>query len=96
MVMDMLITFLLIGLGGVLVIAFFVLIARKFASIAEMKGHQGYFWWCLLLGAVGWAMVIALPDRKIQFPDYSKLIASAAKQEPAPGKSEPDDRLPRL
>lgn len=87
---------ILIALGGALVIAFFVLIARKFASIAEMKGHQGYFWWCLLLGVVGWAMVIALPDRKIQFPDYSKLIASAAKQEQTTGKSEPNDSLPRL
>lgn len=38
--------------------------ATKFESIAKMKGHEGYFWWCFWLGAIGWAMVIALPDRK--------------------------------
>lgn len=29
------------------------------------KGHSNrkYFWWCFWLGFVGWAMVIALPDR---------------------------------
>ena len=37
--------------------------AQKFESIANMKGHEGYFWWCFWLGFVGWAMVIALPDR---------------------------------
>lgn len=36
--------------------------AAKFESIANMKGHFGYFWWCFWLGAIGWAMVIALPD----------------------------------
>ncbi len=37
--------------------------AAQFNKIAEMKGHSGYFWWCFWLGAAGWAMVIALPDR---------------------------------
>ena len=41
-----------------------VITAVKFNEIAEMKGHHGYFWWCLLLGFVGWLMVIALPNRK--------------------------------
>ena len=41
-----------------------LLAASKFSDIAKMKGHQGYFWWCFLLGLVGWLMVIALPDRK--------------------------------
>ena len=38
-------------------------VAMKFEAIANMKGHTGYFWWCFWLGAIGWAMVIALPDR---------------------------------
>ncbi len=39
------------------------LASSQFNKIAEMKGHSGYFWWCFWLGAAGWAMVIALPDR---------------------------------
>lgn len=39
--------------------------AEQFSEIASMKGHlnKKYFWWCFWLGIVGWAMVIALPDR---------------------------------
>ena len=39
------------------------LIAGKFENIAEMKGHHGYFVWCLLFGPIGWLMVWMLPDR---------------------------------
>lgn len=51
--------FLLLGV----VIAWFA--AREFYKIAVMKGHpqKRYFWWCFLVGFVGWPMVIALPDR---------------------------------
>ena len=75
--------------------------SEKFEAIAEMKGHDGYFWWCFWFGPVGWAMVIALPDRKIEFPDYSKLIVSMAKQQSAQfvqNVSVPvsDDSLPEL
>lgn len=40
--------------------------AYEFRDIAELKGYDGgkYFWWCFLTGVIGWAMVIALPDRK--------------------------------
>ncbi len=51
----------------IIVLIFIVVVlaysASEFERIANMKGHKGYFWWCFLLGAVGWAMVIALPDR---------------------------------
>ena len=42
-----------------------LLAAFEFSRIAKMKGHneKRYFWWCFLLGFVGWPMVIALPDR---------------------------------
>lgn len=50
--------------------------ASKFEAIANMKGHYGYFWWCFLLGAIGWAMVIALPDRKFEIPDVSNAPAN--------------------
>lgn len=40
--------------------------AKQFQEIATMKGHNGedYFWWCFWLGLCGWAMVMALPDRR--------------------------------
>lgn len=55
----------LIILLCLVVIAIYFISAAEFQRIAEMKGHQGnkYFLWCLLCGPVGWAMVIALPDR---------------------------------
>lgn len=83
----------------VVVIVVVALVAYKFESIAEMKGHEGYFWWCFWLGPVGWAMVIALPDRRIEFPDYSKQIASITNYRQTPQPSQPpedDDNLPEL
>jgi hypothetical protein len=61
---DGLLVFLII-VGSILFIALIVYISGKFADIAEMKGHDrmDYFWPCLLLGFIGWMMVIALPDR---------------------------------
>lgn len=43
-------------------------IAKEFQRIAEMKGHydKKYFWWSFGLGLIGYAMVIALPDRSGQ------------------------------
>ena len=49
--------------------------ASKFESIAKMKGHEGYFWWCFWLGVIGWAMVIALPDRK-NIVDQKEIVGS--------------------
>jgi uncharacterized membrane protein YkvI len=39
------------------------LISKKFETIANMKGHKGYFWWCFWTTFVGYIMVVALPDR---------------------------------
>ena len=41
-------------------------IAKKFADIAEMKGHDSgtYFWFTFLFGIIGMLMVIALPNTK--------------------------------
>lgn len=49
-------------IAGVVVLAYFV--GKEFESIAAMKGHCGrkYFWWTFLTGAIGIAMIIALPD----------------------------------
>lgn len=38
--------------------------ASKMQHIAEMKGHTERYWaWCFWLAPIGYAMVIALPDR---------------------------------
>ena len=46
-------------------VAIFVFAAKEFQQIATMKGHpeNKYFWCCFWLGAIGWLMVVALPDR---------------------------------
>ena len=40
-------------------------IAKQFEEAAQKKGYtqKKYFWMCFLLGAVGYLLVIALPDR---------------------------------
>ncbi len=68
------------------------LIALKFESIANMKGHQGYFWWCFLLGVIGCGMVIALPDRQTTFSNDSESVTQPVKQM----ASDSDDTLPEL
>ena len=50
--------------------AFIVLdyfIAKWFFEAAEEKGYHNkkYFWICFLLGAAGWILVCALPDRRL-------------------------------
>lgn len=61
-----------------IVFALFVdyIIARKFADIAEMKGHEGdaYFWFTFLLGAVGMLMVVALPTLVKENPRSSIVV----------------------
>ena len=55
----------LIGAGIVWLIVSFV-VAGEFQSIANDKGYYGgrYFWYSFLFGIAGWAVVIALPDKK--------------------------------
>ena len=40
-------------------------IAKQFEEVAQKKGHtqKKYFWLCFLLGAIGYLLVVALPDR---------------------------------
>ncbi len=73
-------------------------IADTFERIANLKGHSGYKGWCFWLGAIGWAMVIALPDRKNsnQMEQLSKQIEQLSTKQPLPNAHEPDDELPEL
>lgn len=54
-------------LAGIAIISLLIsyLVADEFDKIVIMKGYPKgkYFWWCFLLGIIGWLMVIALPDR---------------------------------
>ena len=56
--------------------------ASKFSSIAEEKGYEGYFWWCLLVPAFGELMVLALPDKKGREQIISAIINSQQVQTP--------------
>ena len=54
---------LLYILGIIIAIAIDYIIAKQFAAIAEMKGHNGdtYFWFTFIFGIIGMLMVVALP-----------------------------------
>lgn len=69
---------------AIVVLVIDYIIANKFEKIANMKGHSGYFWWCFLLGFVGYIMVAALPATAVQ-------TAPAA-----PAAPELSDELPKL
>ena len=47
-------------------VAIEIVAALEFEEAANEKGYEGkkYFWYALLFGPAGWALVIALPDRK--------------------------------
>ncbi len=75
---------------SIVVLTVSLITAAKFDSIAEMKGHSGYFWWCFWLGPAGWAMVIALPDRK------KDSDLSAGQKQNISHNSVTDDSLPEL
>ncbi len=72
-----------------LIIAFAV--CFKFASIAEMKGHDKdtHFWWCFWCGLFGMLAVIALPDR-------NKPKSYSYSQEPRRTQHTLNDDLPDL
>lgn len=58
------------GLIVLIVIAVIFLnffIAKEFYLIAEIKGfaYQKYFWYCFLLGWVGYLIVVALPTKNV-------------------------------
>ena len=55
-------------LGAIAVLVVWYFIGKEFARIAAMKGHteSRYFWWSFLVGPVGMAMVIALPNNTVK------------------------------
>lgn len=84
---------ILIGVAVVTWICY--LIAKEFYNIAEMKGHSEskYLWISFFLGFVGWAMVIALPDRRQPTVQASQPQPVSGNQ-PRPART--DDDLPNL
>lgn len=55
----------------ILVIAVVIdfLVANEFYQVAKKKGHKEikYFWLSFFLGIIGYLLVIALPDRGMQY-----------------------------
>ena len=81
----------IIIVSGIVALVILAAVAAKFNSIAQEKGHSGYFWWCFLLGPAGWAMVIALPDRKGPHSSNDR-----PQPEQGQGKDIHDEDLPEL
>ena len=64
---DEIFLFIVLPIVGLLIVlSIDYLIAREFYRVAEMKGYtqKKYLWLPFLLGAVGYMLVIALPDRR--------------------------------
>ena len=61
----------LIVLGVIAFLVVMVAVGLEFNAIASEKGFESsrYFWYVFLLGFIGMAMIIALPDR-----NFSKVI----------------------
>ena len=89
----------MIGLFIFLYLVVDVTIALKFGLIAKEKGFGfgEYFWLCFGFGPAGWAMVIALPDRRFSYymPTYSRQNDST-EHTPAVQQQPVDDKLPEL
>ena len=72
---ELIILFAVLGLA----ISFWV--ATLFKKAAADKGYDSplYFWVSFLLGAVGWALVIALPDKKLN-AEQKEILKKLDKQ----------------
>lgn len=61
----------LIAFASILVLIIFIIvqikISNEFYSIAYEKGYRDrkYFWYCFFLTAVGYLLVIALPNKEV-------------------------------
>lgn len=57
------------------IVALDYFIAKWFCEAAQEKGYHDkkYFWICFLLGAIGYLLIIALPDRKNNQSDIRDL-----------------------
>ena len=86
----------LVALG--IYIAIDYLIAKTFYDIACQKGHdeRKYFHFCFWLGAVGYIMVAALPDRGMQNVSVSEKHPKHAHTTFDSKGSKPSDELPPL
>lgn len=86
---DMMIAAIIVILAALIIDA---LVAGKFENIAEMKGHHGYFVWCLLFGPIGWLMVWMLPDRG----EHVVIVKNMPKSADTSNKKTNDFDLPDL
>ena len=77
----MLLLYILIAVVAIIIN---VVIASKFAEIAEMKGHEHdtYFWFTFIFGVIGMLMVIALPDMSNTMEDNANKNADTQVMSP--------------
>lgn len=60
-------------LSAIVMLVVQIIVTDRFCDITEAKGYprNTYYWYCFLLGVVGYMMVLALPDRNL----YAKIDA---------------------
>ena len=82
----------MIFLIAVVVLIIDGLIAREFDKVAAEKGYNDikYFWISFFLGIVGYLLVIALPDRKKEYPTGGNTVQSNT-ENPSNTSSKYDD-----
>lgn len=75
-------------IAGIVYLVIDYFIANEFYKAAAEKGYddEKYLWLSFFLGAVGWLLVVALPDR-----GKTHVIVDQASEAP-----EPDDTLPEI
>lgn len=71
------------------------IIAKEFADIAAGKGYHEskYFWYCFLLGIVGYLLVIALPDIRHKSQTKQPAIQQQANEKHSTEESAGTDRI---
>ena len=77
--------------GGLVVLFFWIFLAKEFASIADSKGYSNantYFWLTLLFGVIGMLIVAALPDLKARTApsasNSTSTLSGSVKRIPCP------------
>ena len=66
----------LIIVAAVFVLVVDYIISKDFYSVALAKGYgaKKYFWYCFLLGGVGYLLVLALPNRMSSYSEVGNAL----------------------
>lgn len=92
----------LVFLGVFIALVFHIVAACKMSDIAYEKGSaDNYLAWCLFFPLIGYAMVIALPDKRTREATevlaYNVAVRYTSEQSPQAQQSKTvEDELPEL